>query len=111
METVCAEQNDRNPKTKNWRHCPGIQNPADIPSRGLSAAEVQCKMDMWLHGPPCVEFSARLENPVLENFPRECLVEMKVKDRNEVTLNVVSSNIPAILSCEDYSNLQILLRV
>ena len=96
---------------KNWRHCPGIQNPADIPSRGLSAAELQCKMDMWLHGPPCVEFSARPENPVLENFPRECLVEMKVKDKNKVTLNVVRSNIPAILSCEDYSNLQILLRV
>ena len=32
-------------------------------------------------------------------------------DRNEVTFSMVSSNIPAILSCEDFSNLQRLLHV
>ena len=66
-------------QAKNWRNYTRIQNPADIPSRGLSAAELQCKMELWLHGPPCVKFSAKPENPVSENFPRECLVEMKVR--------------------------------
>ena len=32
-----------------WRHCPGTENPADLPSRGV--AVTQLKSDFWLHGP------------------------------------------------------------
>ena len=30
-----------------WRHCPGELNPADIPSRGLSAKELSTKTTWW----------------------------------------------------------------
>ena len=30
-----------------WRHCPGDLNPADIPSRGLSAKELSTKTTWW----------------------------------------------------------------
>ena len=33
-----------------WDHCSGKSNPADVPSRGLSPAELSAS-DLWRHGP------------------------------------------------------------
>ena len=38
-------------------------------------------------------------------------MEMKSKDREKVTFSMVNSNRPTVVPCEDYSTLQILLRV
>ena len=44
--------------------------------------------------------------------PRECLVEMKTRDREKLTVNLLSSNVPvAVLPCENYGTLKKLLRV
>lgn len=65
-----------------WKHCPGIQNPADLPSRG---AELSMLSDdpLWLNGPrwlcdvnPTEDCESPLENSVLE----ECMLEMKIKE-------------------------------
>jgi len=37
-------------KAEQWRHCAGPQNPADLPSRGISAEELKCST-MWWNGP------------------------------------------------------------
>jgi hypothetical protein len=36
--------------TTQWRHCPGINNPADHPSRGLQADDL-CTLECWWNGP------------------------------------------------------------
>jgi hypothetical protein len=40
-----------NNKPAQWHHCAGPQNPADLPLRGLTAAELK-NSKMWWHGPP-----------------------------------------------------------
>ena len=37
-------------KPTQWHHCAGLQNPADLPSRGLSAKELR-DSHMWWYGP------------------------------------------------------------
>ncbi len=33
-----------------WHHCPGVDNPADLPSRGVKPTDL-AKNELWLHGP------------------------------------------------------------
>ena len=33
-----------------WRHCPGVDNPADLPSRGVKPADL-AKSELWIMGP------------------------------------------------------------
>ena len=44
---VCEIQSISSPSA--WSHCPGTENPADLPSRGAPAERM--KGDFWLHGP------------------------------------------------------------
>ena len=66
---------------QSWRHCPGAQNPADIPSRGASPAELREKCDLWLYGPAWLS-SSKNPTPSSEaiSVPEEWLHEMKTKD-------------------------------
>lgn len=40
----------QNTDATQWRHCPGKSNPADLMTRGMSAASLKSS-DMWWHGP------------------------------------------------------------
>ena len=35
---------------QHWRHCPGKENPADLPSRGMNASTL-AENPLWLGGP------------------------------------------------------------
>ena len=59
--------------TKCWRHVPSEQNPADVVSRGSTAADL-IEHDLWWHGPAWL-----LLDPV--NFPVQPTEERLAKDR------------------------------
>ena len=48
-----------------WRHCPGEENPADIPSRGMSPSRL-AKTQRWLGGPEWLSSSS--QSTVLQRF-------------------------------------------
>ena len=47
VSRVCTTHK-KNPE--HWKHCSGISNPADIPSRGASMTELSSS-SLWLDGP------------------------------------------------------------
>ena len=68
----------------NWNHCPGIQNSADLPSRGLSADEL-LKSTLWWNGPSFIA------NPVVNiTDPKDvCVKGAEIELKNPVTLTQV----------------------
>lgn len=103
---------------QSWRHCPGIENPADIPSRGMSATQlVSCSM--WRHGPLWLsgsiqELAPQGGGPSVEP-PAECLEEVVVTEQAGrvalVALTGQRNRIGEVVECERFSSLQRLLRV
>ncbi len=67
----------KNDHPDHWRHCPGISNPADLLSRGLSPLELSVNQ-LWRRGPkwldadntPCGEVTTH-------PMPEECSAELK----------------------------------
>ena len=101
-----------------WRHCPGEFNPADIPSRGLSAREL-AENKIWWNGAP---FLYKQETEWPENKPTqledESVLQEAVKNNPSVTYSLVNTvavepkmKIDQVIDINRISNLTKLLRV
>ena len=93
-----------------WNHCPGTENPADIPSRGTHPSKLS-ESPVWFRGP---EWLQTRENmwPSLRTEtepPAECLQE--IKSSTLTNLTAIEASAAAIIDCNKDSSLQRLLRV
>ena len=99
--------------TQCWQHCPGVQNPADLPSRGLSCREFEDRLEFWLKGPCWLKEPLNMENSSIDPIPDECLSEMRRQDQTTTTLSTTAGQVEgaSIVTIEHFSSLRHLLRV
>ena len=97
---------------KQWRHCPGKGNPADLPSRGMLPAELT-DSSLWFIGPSwlCEQESVVFEPQLNIELSEESRVELCVHDRKVLGLLTVGAQLNQIIDIERFSSLDRLLRV
>ena len=66
-----------------WRHCPGVANPADHMTRGLSASELMTSQN-WLHGP--IDLISRVENASENKSENASVVKLPFSEEDAQTV-------------------------
>ena len=97
-------------QAKCWRHCASIENPADIPSRVITPAELQEKLNFCLCGPNWLVSDEGDMSAVGSDILRTCLQEMWSKERALMSL-LASTGPTDITGIAKYSCLRRLLKV
>lgn len=73
--------------TKWWRHCPGIDNPADLASRGASA-QALVDSQLWWNGPSWLsEPKSCWPEPTDENISEMEAVDIAAEKKKAITLS------------------------
>ena len=73
-----------------WNHCPGVMNPADLVTRGISAEDLM-KSDLWVRGPRFLEEDMPFE--IEESVePVDCSEELVDRDTTLVAVNTTESH-------------------
>ena len=70
-----------------WRHCPGVSNPADLVSRGVPVSGLQTVI--WLHGPPWLSEESEWPQSISSHSTQESAIEARVAAVNTVRQSVV----------------------
>ena len=103
----------RNVHPDYWRHCPGCTNPADLPSRGLTMAELSVS-HLWRSGPEWLALEAPVHDAA-GSLPMPELCELELKPTGRLSHNLLAaekkSTIGDLIRCEDFGDLRRLLRV
>jgi hypothetical protein len=92
----------KNVKPECWRHIPGPLNPADMPSRGISAADLR-DSKVWFEGP---EFLLKDQS----HWPEQKLFNDSEKEFVEVEVLAVRK-VKALIDERRFSNFNHLLRI
>ena len=90
-----------------WRHCPGIEYPADLPSRGVTLEKFRRNANLWFNGPPWLP-AADYGDSVDDSIPVECIGELK---KSHTVSLLVSTTVDSLIDCRKFSSLCELVRV
>ncbi|XP_064465356.1 uncharacterized protein LOC135376833, partial [Ornithodoros turicata] len=98
-------------EAKQWRHCPGSENPADALTRGLTVKKLIDERQ-WFEGPGWLTQNEELWPDITSRSP-SCLDSVEDERRTEtVTMtNAGESPIPALFDLSRHSNYQRALRI
>ena len=95
---------------QHWLHCAGTDNPADLPSCGISSKHLEMNL-MWRHGPDWLCKFSSAEHSKEEPTPEDCTSEMKNTSSHTLLVTTENSTIRQLINCAHYSKLHKLLRV
>ena len=70
------------------KHCPGKDNPSDLPSRGISMLELKANT-AWFNGPSWLTDS-EVETCAVTEMPDECALELRAHERDP-TLSLLTT--------------------
>ena len=102
----------RKVQSDQWYHCPGTTNPADLPSRGITMVELSVSQ-LWRFRPEWLRLDAPVHSIDPLPMPESCSRELKAKTNPSHNLLAVQNTnmIGSVIRCEDFGDLQKLLRV
>ena len=98
-------------KPSYWSHCPGVSNPADLPSRGLSCLELSVSR-LWRLGPEWLltGFEPGPQSEVFStDIPKECAQELKATQSHTLVTTGPNVSIESLLEPTEFSTLSKLL--
>ena len=95
-----------------WNHCPGVSNPADLPSRGISVVELSTSL-LWRTGPDWLTTDVPCQSDIeAATMPEQCSQELNANCRSSHNLVTIERHsIGSLMNCENFSVWTKLLRV
>jgi hypothetical protein len=96
-----------------WHHCPGVTNPADLPSKGIIMPELQVSR-LWRYRPDWLKDIPKSSNvDDRTEMPAECSRELKASNKktHNLAATEVKHTIGDVIDSERFSSFRRLVRV
>jgi hypothetical protein len=96
-------------RKEQWYHCPGEDNPADLPTRGITMEHLSAS-SKWFHGPSWLAEITYTPNRKIKLLPsQECLLEERKLTHAHITIEV--PRIDKVIQISDHSSFRKLCRI